>query len=290
MLNDTKHTAHCRKAVSCAQVLKAIANKRAPLFVEHIQHAALSPSDNSTAGRGNSALIAVEMTPRSLLRLDLSSGVTLKQWLRITLLLHRMPLEHLAVVLPLASARRERSIKFELRTREVWTSGPAGANPPLCADDIDSLAEAAVTGGLRRLRSFDLLHSQLDAPCMAALGRLLAGVSPTLISLNLHCSLRLYKLTENGCCDVLVCDALRTLKRLQVLCVTGLMMPGMQMAGGPDGLQLLVPWGDLPELQVVVFSPPAAVGHARNADGRPLGMRLGESPAKFQTRLLNSFE
>ena len=67
-------------------------------------------------------------------------------------------------------------------------------------------------------------------------------------------------------------------------------MPGMQMAGGPDGLQLLVPWGDLPELQVVVLSPQAALEHARNVDGLPLGMRLGESPAKFQTRLLNSFE
>lgn len=272
-------------------MLKAIADKRAPLFVEHIQQAALSRTpDNPAADRGTAALIAAELIPRSLLRLELSSGVTLTQWLRLTHLLHLMPLEHLAAVLPLAGARRERSIEFEVRAREVWTSGPAGAggsNPPQCADDIDALAEAAVTGGLRRLRSLDLLSSQLDAPCMAALGRLLARVSPTLISLNLHCSLRLYKLTEGGCCDVLVCDALRTLQRLQVLCVTGLMMPGMQMAGGPDGLQLLVPWGDLPALQVVVFSPPAPVGHARQVDGRPLGMRLGETPAKFQARLLS---
>eukprot|EP00892_Ulva_mutabilis_P005522 jgi/Ulvmu1/3341/UM155_0024.1 len=100
---------------------------------------------------------------------------------------------------------------------------------------------------------------------MAALGQLFAAVSPTLASLNLHGSLRLYKLTEQGCCDVLVCDALRPLQRLQALCVTGLMMPGMQMAGGPDGLQHLVPYSELPELAVIVFDAPAPAGHARSA-------------------------
>lgn len=270
------------------QVLKAIADKRAPLFVEHLSAAAASrTAEGPAADRAAKALLAAELTPRSLLRLDLSAGLSLPQWLRMAHLLHVMPLEHLAITLPLAAARRERSIEFEVRAREVWSASGAG-NPPHCSDDIDALAEAAFAGGLKRLRALDLLNSQLDAPCMGALGRLLAATSPTLVSLNLHCSLRLYKLTEYGCCDVLVCDALRTLQRLQVLCVTGLMMPGMQMAGGPDGLQLLVPWGDLPELQVVVFSPPAPAGHARQVDGRPLGMRLGETPAKFQSRLLST--
>eukprot|EP00892_Ulva_mutabilis_P005518 jgi/Ulvmu1/3338/UM155_0021.1 len=268
------------------KVLKAIADVRAPLFIDHIARAAQAhPAD--PPARAVPALLAVELCPRSLLRLDLSTDLTLSLWLRVSHLLYLMPLEHLSVSLPLASARRERSIQFELKVNEVWTSGDA-SGPPACSDDIAALAEAAASGGLGRLKHLDLLTSQLDAPCMAALGQLFAAVSPTLASLNLHGSLRLYKLTEQGCCDVLVCDALRPLQRLQALCVTGLMMPGMQMAGGPDGLQHLVPYSELPELAVIVFDAPAPAGHARSArSGRDLGMRLGEAPPAYQARLLS---
>lgn len=242
------------------------------------------PADRP-GGRAAAALIAAELCPRSLLCLDLSADVTLPLWIRTSHLLHLMPLEHLSVSLPLATARRERSIQFELKVHSAWCSGDCSAPP--YTDDIAALAEAAAAGGLQRLKHLDLLGSQLDAPCMAPLGQLFAAVASTLVSVNLHGSLRLYKLTEHGCCDVLVCDALRPLQRLQALCVTGLMMPGMQMAGGPDGLQHLVPYGELPELQVVVFDAPTPVGHARARSGRELGMRLDEAPAKYQARLLS---
>lgn len=202
------------------QVLKAVSDKRAPLFVEHVTQAAQGPDvDNPPLERAAKALIAAELCPRSLVRLDVTStAITLAKWLRLVHLLPLMPLEHLSAALPLGPARRERSIEFEVKVPKVWSSEGGGAgNPPPCAEDIEALAEAAAAGGLRRLRMLDLLNSQLDAPCMAALGRLLAAVSPTLVSLNLHSSLRLYKLTDHGCCDVLVCDALRTLQRLQVL-------------------------------------------------------------------------
>lgn len=267
------------------QVLNAIAAIRAPLFVEHIQRATLAHPGDRTSNHSVMAHLATQLCPRSLVRLELPPDISYDQWNRVVHLLHIMPLEHFTATLPLASARRERSIPFELKEAEVWRSGDV-VQPAPCAEDIAGLAVAAVAGGLLRLKHLNILGSQLDAPCMAPLGQVLVSTAATLLSLNLHGSLRLYKLTEHGCADILVRDALRPLQRLQVLCVAGLMMPGMQKDGWPDGMQDLIPWGELPEMQVVVFDMPSSVGHSRARDGGVLGMRLGEDPVKYQDRLL----